>query len=211
MSEQVSFPEPGSGGSAAPAPTLEATRSASDAAARVQPVTFVMSRRVRPGKQAEFEDWLTGVSTAADAFAGADGVTIIRPRIPGGEYVLIGRWKTYEDMARWTASDVRAEWLMRAEPLSEGPATTVAQTGLEAWFSLPGETLMKPPRRWKQVLVTWLVLCPELIILSGALRPLMVDVHPWLATYVSSGISAVVMAYVLMPQILRVLRPWLMR
>lgn len=190
----------------ATAPTLE-TAPAADPG----PVTFVMSRRVKAGRQAEFETWLAGVTKAAEAFPGSDGVTIIRPRHPAGEYVLIGRWRRYEDLERWTASAERAEWLVQANELSEGPATTVAQTGLEAWFSLPGETLMRPPRRWKQVLVTWLVLAPLIVILSELLAPQLSALHPIAATYVFTGVSTVLMAYLLMPLILRVVRPWLMR
>jgi antibiotic biosynthesis monooxygenase (ABM) superfamily enzyme len=179
--------------------------------AAADPVTFVMSRRVKPGRDADFETWLTDVTAAAEAFPGSDGVTIIRPRHAGGEYVLIGRWKSYADLERWTASDERAGWLLRADELSVGPATTMAETGLEAWFSLPGETLMKPPKRWKQVLVTWLVLAPLIVVLSELLAPQLTSLHPILGTYLFTGVSTVVMAYLLMPLVLRVLRPWLMR
>jgi hypothetical protein len=191
-----------------PAAGPEAGAAATDV---VGPVTFVMSRRVRPGQQAAFEAWLEGVTRAAEAFPGSDGVTIIRPRHPGGEYVLIGRWKRFEDLERWTSSAERADWLLRADPLSEGPATTVAQTGMEAWFSLPGETLMRPPKRWKQVLVTWLVLAPLIVILGQLVAPTLASLHPVVGTYVFTGISTVIMAYVLMPVFLRALRPWLMR
>jgi antibiotic biosynthesis monooxygenase (ABM) superfamily enzyme len=175
------------------------------------PVTFVMSRRARPGHHAEFEAWLEGVSRAAEAFPGSDGVTIIRPRHPAGEHVLIGRWRRYEDLERWVSSPERADWLIRAEPVSEGSATTVAQTGMEAWFSLPGETLMRPPRRWKQVLVTWLVLAPLIVLLGQVLAPVIATFHPIAATYVFTGVSTVLMAYLLMPVVVRALRPWLMR
>jgi uncharacterized protein len=189
-----------------------AVTDASTATADVSvPVTFVMSRKVKPGRHDAFEDWLAGVTAAAEAFPGSDGVTIIRPRHTGGEYVLIGRWRSHLDLQRWTASNERAKWLLQADELSEKPATTMAQTGMEAWFSLPGETLMRPPRRWKQVLVTWLVLAPLIVILGELLAPRLSALHPVAATYAFTGASTVLMAYLLMPLFLRVLRPWLMR
>src|SRR5262245_32409243 len=43
------------------------------------PVTVVIRNRVRPGKEAEFEDWLRGITQAASQFDGYLGFNVVRP------------------------------------------------------------------------------------------------------------------------------------
>ena len=66
------------------------------------PVTVVISRKVRPGKEAEFEAWLHGVCGDALRFPGHMGVNVLKPTEAGSrEYVLIFRFDSYAHLAAW--------------------------------------------------------------------------------------------------------------
>jgi antibiotic biosynthesis monooxygenase (ABM) superfamily enzyme len=60
--------EPGAGDDAA---------RAGERVARTDPVTAVFSRRVRPGREAEFEDWAHGVIVAATRWPGHLGASVL--------------------------------------------------------------------------------------------------------------------------------------
>ena len=43
------------------------------------PVTAVASRRVKAGREREFEEWVTGIPAAANGFRGYLGSEVLRP------------------------------------------------------------------------------------------------------------------------------------
>jgi uncharacterized protein len=114
-----------------------------------EPVTVIVSRVVKPGHEQEYEAWLREVTHAAMQFEGHLSVEIIRladHRHP--EYVLIFRFDSYDNLRKWETSDVRAEWVERARPLTQGEPTVEIVTGLEYWFTAP--TAPSPPH-YKQM------------------------------------------------------------
>lgn len=163
-----------------------------------QSVTTVVTRTVKPGREADYERWLSGVVRVAATFPGYLGATVLRPRPGSREWVLIFRYDTVDHLRAWEESRERAEWVARAGELCE--RTEIAKmTGLEAWFVLPGATVVLPPPKWKMVLVTWIVAVPTIQLLSFALRPLR-DVLPTFAFVACLGLAMVTsMTYLLMP------------
>jgi hypothetical protein len=112
----------------------------------IEPVTVVVSRKVKPGKEAEYEEWIRGVTNIALSFEGHLGMNVFRPQNPGDPYVLVYKFDSGEHLDAWLKSDVRAEWVARAEKIA---IETQAQhvSGLESWFTLPGAPAMVPPPR----------------------------------------------------------------
>ena len=103
------------------------------------PVTAVISHLVKPGCEREYEKWLQGISAAAEQFEGHCGVSIIRPQdhtYP--EYVIILKFDRYANLKNWLESDIRQHWIERSERLVQKPQNLQTLTGLEAWFTLPG-------------------------------------------------------------------------
>ena len=89
--------------------------------ARQQPVTVSVSRKVIPGKESEYEAWLSDISQVAAGFAGHMGVYVLRPSdATRGEYVAIYRFDTYEHALHWEESKERAAWIKKLAPLVEG-------------------------------------------------------------------------------------------
>jgi uncharacterized protein len=104
------------------------------------PVTATVTRRVKPGHEAAYEQFLAGISGAARAFPGYLGEEVFRPAdSAGGEYRIVYRFDSPDHLRGWLNSDERAAWLNRAEPHVAGPMRTQFLTGLEGWFTLPAQ------------------------------------------------------------------------
>ena len=74
-------------------------------------VTQIISRKVKPERQGEYETWLRERLTPALAsFDGYEGITVLRPaQTASGEYVIIQRWRDYDRLCDWAGSDLRRE------------------------------------------------------------------------------------------------------
>ena len=55
------------------------------------PVTISVARRVVPGREADYEEWLRGITADALRFPGHMGVNVLRPTSGANEYVTIFR------------------------------------------------------------------------------------------------------------------------
>jgi hypothetical protein len=172
------------------------------------PVTVIVNRRVKPGTEKWFEEWLHGIIAEATKFPGHLGVNVIRPpNAATGDYVLIFRFDTYAHLRAWEESPIRAEWVTRAEEFTIGKPLVRRVTGLEYWFNSPGQA--SPPPRHKMVLVTVLGIYPLLILLVPTLRSLLHGLPELVAALVSALVMVCLMTYAVMPLLTRLLAPWL--
>ena len=75
------------------------------------PVTAVASRRVKAGREREFEEWVSGIFAAANTFPGYLGSEVLRPSDDpqDDEYKVVFRfdhasnlhaWEDYEERRR---------------------------------------------------------------------------------------------------------------
>lgn len=68
-------------------------------------VTVSIARKVKPGAEQEYEDWLHRISDVAMKFPGHQGVHILKPSpTTGGEYVLIVGFSSYVHQKAWEES-----------------------------------------------------------------------------------------------------------
>lgn len=172
------------------------------------PVTVIVHRRVKPGTEKWFEEWLHGIIVEAKKFPGHLGVNVIRPpNAATGDYVLIFRFDTYAHLRAWEESPIRAEWASRAEEFTIGKLHMRRVTGLEYWFDAPGQAGTLP--RHKMVLVTVLGIYPLLILLVPTLRSLLHGLPELIAGLVSALVLVGLMTYAVMPLLTRLLAPWL--
>src|ERR687888_19855 len=112
------------------------------------PVTVVVRHRVKPGKQAEFEGWLRGISQAVLQFEGHLGLNVVRPAdLTRHEYLVFFRFDTFANLEKWEGSQTRQEWLDTLEPLMAHAPARERHTGLEVWFTAPAGSA--PPPRTK--------------------------------------------------------------
>jgi antibiotic biosynthesis monooxygenase (ABM) superfamily enzyme len=174
-----------------------------------EPVTATVTRRVRAGHEGAYEEFLEGIIAAASRFPGYSGTEVFRPDSAGGEYRIVYRFESREDLRRWLDSAEHASWLERAEPHVAGPMQTQFLTGLESWFTLPAQPGVPPPPPYKMALLTWITIFPLITGLVVVLGPVLegVAVVPRLA--ITTGIAVPLMTWVVMPRVTRVLRGWL--
>ena len=79
--------------------------------ATVQSLT--VTRRVKPGHEVFYEQFLAGIIAAATRFPGHLGVEVFRPASVEGEYRTVYRFDTGEHLRAWLDSDEHAAWLGR--------------------------------------------------------------------------------------------------
>jgi uncharacterized protein len=173
------------------------------------PVTTTVTRRVKPGHEAAYEEVLQGIIAAASRFPGHLGVEVFRPAGPGGVYRTVYRFDTAAHLRDWLDSEERAAWLERAEPHAAGPIRRQFLTGLESWFTLPTDPGAPPPPAYKMALLTWITIFPLITVVILALGPLLegVALVPRLA--ITTALTVPLMTWVVMPRVTRILRSWL--
>lgn len=178
-------------------------------AGAADPVTTTVTRRVKPGHEAAYEEFLKGIIAAASAFPGYLGVDVLRPDDAGGEYRIIYRFDRADHLRGWLDSDEHAAWLERAEPHAAGPTRTQFVTGLESWFTLPAQPGASPPPPYKMALLTWVTIFPLITGVVLALGPLLegMSLVPRLA--ITTAVTVPLMTWVVMPRVTRALRSWL--
>lgn len=187
------------------APDIERGPAATD-----EPVTLVISRRIKPQYEQAFEQCLAEVSRALTHFPGYMGSSIIRPSDHAHpEYVVILRFDTYRHLHAWEESPLRAAWLAQVRQYTEGEFRIEHFTGLEYWFSLPDKPHQTPPPRYKMVLVTMLGLYPLINIINPLLGTVLGDMPGPIYSLVMISILIPTMTYVVMPNITRLFARWL--
>jgi antibiotic biosynthesis monooxygenase (ABM) superfamily enzyme len=171
-------------------------------------VSVVVARVVRPGREPTYETWLQRAVAAARRYPGHAGAEVLRPSGADRRYVLVFRFEMLEQLLAWEHSPERAALLREAEALTEGTPVVQRRTGLEGWFTLPGQPIFPPPR-WKMALVTWLVAFPLIQVLGLAWSPVLSGAPQVLRSAVVGASMVLTMTYAAMPAVTRVLGAWL--
>ncbi|MBD2158892.1 antibiotic biosynthesis monooxygenase [Leptolyngbya sp. FACHB-16] len=174
-----------------------------------QQVTAIISHMVRPGRELGYEEWLHGITTAAQKFKGYLGVNVIRPwDHVHPEYVAIVKFDQYSNLKAWMESTIRKEWMARLQPMLEKPEAIQTLTGLETWFMLPNRLKVPPPRH-KMVLVTWVGVFLTQTIPIRVLSPLLSEFPIFLKQLISTGFSVLLLTYIIMPRLTKLFYKWL--
>jgi len=173
-------------------------------------VFFVVQHRVRPGCTEDYERWLTRIIPVAASFSGHLGAHVVRPPKGRRDYVIVVRFASGDEAAHWETSDARRALVAETQAWLETAEMIDVKSGIDYWFTVP-ESVGSPPR-WKQWLVTTLVIWPLSILVPMALKPIFAlapaAIHPLLqAGLITTAIVGLVI-YVVMPHVVRILSPW---
>jgi uncharacterized protein len=174
------------------------------------PVTTTVTRRVKPGHEPFYEQFLKGIISAARVFPGHLGVEVFQPQTArSGEYRTVYRFDTAEHLRAWLDSDEHAAWLERAEPHVIGPIRRSFVTGLESWFTLPGQPALLPPPPYKMALLTWITIFPLITAVVVIAEPLLRELPLVPRLGITTALTVPLMTWVVMPRVTRLLRGWL--
>lgn len=184
-------------------------------AAEHEPVTVVVSRRVRRGREAAYEAWLERLIEGARAMPGFLGARVQRPapaETASGEpptYTSVFRFDDVEHLRAFERSELRRRALAEVAELVEADAVWSRLTGLELWFTPPPGTVVPQPSRFRMALVM-IVVVYGLVLSIGQLVGLVLAAAPQpVRLLVTIVIEVFLMTYVLMPRLTRWLARWI--
>ena len=174
------------------------------------PITFVVTRYIRPGCEARFEALIHDLFRHDLKIPGNPTADFLRPPEPGSHaYTTIIRFDRVSDYREWLESPGRQEWLARSAPLSEGPPEFQERSGMEVWLSPPSESDYRSPPKYKTIALNYVALYPVYFVMRWALMPVTAGWDPVTAVALRTGIAVVLAGYGVMPMISRTFRDWL--
>jgi antibiotic biosynthesis monooxygenase (ABM) superfamily enzyme len=177
-----------------------------------QGVTVMVTRRPKPGKRDAFEDYIRGITQCAMKHPGHLGANILKPQHDDGEYRIIFKFDSRENLEQWERSSEREKWRQMAEQVSE-PRSLQIQNGLDVWFELSDEGVDRPshPPKYKIALVVWLSIFTLVVTFSHLFESLL-NLLPFEARILLlTGVVVFLMTYVVMPNLTKLLHPWLFK
>ena len=171
------------------------------------PIHIAITRRVRPGCEAEFQAALREFVQTSFAHSGVWGASMLTPP-PGSdsrEYGILRTFASETERDAFYESPMFKAWEERARMLTEGEPVYRQLHGLEAWFRSP----RNPPPRWKMAAATFLGVFPVALVLNLTLGPVIRPWHFVLSNAVFNLCVVALLTWVVMPIITRLLKRWL--
>lgn len=163
------------------------------------PVTIIVRRKVKPGRESDYERWLNNLTEGAGAqFAGYMGAEFHRPG-PDGYYRSVFRFDSMENLLTFEKSDFRSRMLADGASLFASDAAWERMTGLEFWFDPPAGTKVAQPSPHRMALVLIAVVFVLVMGLNLLLDPIMSGWPLPLRLLATVTLQVGLMTYVVMP------------
>ena len=172
-----------------------------------EPIHVAITRKIKPGCEAEFQAALKDFFTTSFGQAGVQGASMLvpPPGSPSPEFGILRTFANARERDDFYASPMFQAWEERIKPLIEGEPVHRQLNGLEAWFRSP----QNPPPRWKMAIATYLGVVPVIMSLSLTLGPLVRSWNFVLNNLVFNACVVILLTWVVMPIITRILYRWL--
>jgi uncharacterized protein len=176
-----------------------------------QPVTIVVTRRVRPGRESDYEDWLRRLFQEAAALPGYLGANVERPPVDARvrEYTSVFRFDAVDNLRAFERSDMRRRYLAEVVDYVESEASWHQLSGLEFWFTPPKGTVVAQPARWRMALLMIVVVYSLVMSLGQVVGVVLAETPLPFRMLVTIVIEVFFMTYVLMPRLTRLLAKWI--
>jgi antibiotic biosynthesis monooxygenase (ABM) superfamily enzyme len=176
-----------------------------------EPVTVAVTRIVKAGCEEEFERAIHDFVQRSLHLPGQLGVHILRPAPGSGsrEYRILRRFASAEARDEFYRLPLFDGWKQKVAGLVEGEPRYEQLSGLETWFTLPGQRAIVPPPRWKMAIMTLLGVYPASLLLG-------VTVGNWIggwpisvSSLIIGALMVILLTWVLMPLLTRLFKAWL--
>jgi antibiotic biosynthesis monooxygenase (ABM) superfamily enzyme len=173
-----------------------------------QSIHVAISRRIKPGHEAEFQAALREFFQTSFGQAGVRGASMLVPP-PGStssEFGILRTFASEQEREDFYASPFFKAFDERVRPMTEGEPMHRELTGLEAWF----RNAHNPPPIWKMALLTFIAVWPVSMIVPAVLTPLIGAKVPNVifAGAVAGGI-VLILTWVAMPILVKLAHGWL--
>jgi len=159
----------------------------------------------------QLEQAIKDLIAAALRFPGHLGVTVTRPALPVQPgFRLVYRFDNAEHLTAWDESEEHFRLAKAANRFTQGEPQHTVLSGLETWFSLPGQPVVTSPPRAKVTFVTWVGIFPLVYLFATALSMILPpDVPTILRLAIVTGLVVPSMSYAVGPLLTRLFRGWL--
>ncbi len=171
----------------------------------------VFRHEVAPGREDDFVEAEGRLAQVCASFSGFEGVAVLRPVQPGGEWLSVLRFRTDRQLQAWldSAERQRALPMLRSQLTRDFTVLTRSTPFGSILRVEDGVTKVTP--NWKSAMLVLLVLYPTVMTLSRFLGPVLdgAGAEPWLSMWLSQIVSVGLMSFLLMPAVTGLFRPWL--
>ncbi|MBL1141144.1 MAG: hypothetical protein HND53_03845 [Proteobacteria bacterium] len=176
----------------------------------MQAIKVIVARRPIPGKEAEMDAFATEVKDIVAQFPGHIETTVCKPSNNNDpEYRIVITFDSLKNYRKWESSKERESLAKKGNDITDEPPQFKIMTGLETWFSITSDTSVKPPEKYKMVVIIWLCLFPLASLFNWFLSPFLQD-WPFLAkTFISTLTIVLIMTYIAMPIMRKIFTKWL--
>ncbi len=171
------------------------------------PIHIAITRRVRPGCEAEFQKALAEFFQTSFSHSGVMGASMLTPP-PGSDSREYGILRTFASEAERDAfydSPMFKQWEERARTLTDGEPVYRSLHGLEAWFRSPHN----PPPKWKMAVATFLGVFPLAMLLNLTIGSVIREWPFVLRNAAFNACVVVLLSWAVMPVVTRLLHGWL--
>jgi len=171
-------------------------------------MTVVVHRRVKNGRELEFERAMQAFTSFAMAFPGHLGLQLLRAAEGSRDYTVVDRFASTAARRAFTASPEYAAWMRELRGLTEGDPRIQELTGLEGWFA-PDHAPLPNPGRLKMAVATFLGVFPVSTLVGLAVAPYLQPLPMLVRSAIASAIIVGLLTWVVMPLVTRLLHAWL--
>ena len=172
-------------------------------------VTLVITHNLQPNLAIAYEAWLARIMPAAQQFPGHLGVHVIRPTAGSEAYNIVIRFDTLDNLYAWTNSELRKKLVAEIQPILAQEEHYEVRTEPEFWFT-PSTPTVKRPQKWKQFLITLLVIFPSTNLvpwITGMLLPGLKGTL--LLHFINDACVVGLVVFMWMPLVTRIFAGWL--
>jgi len=173
-------------------------------------VALIITHTIKTGEEKRYEDWLTEILSAVSSSPGYLGREIFRPAQGTRTYTSIVRFDANENLNAWVESETRKSFVSRVSDLLEKGDVHEIRTGIDFWFTPEG---VKPPKPWKQFLLTLSAVYPLSLLIPPLFSPLFSAAplvgQPYIRGLLIAATLTALLTFVIMPRYTRLVKKWL--
>ena len=174
-------------------------------------VVFVVTRRIRPGCEQQFQEWVARISETEAKLPGFLGREDIPPLANGqNTWTHVIRFASAADQEAWFEADSYKAFIEEVRPLCTEVHRSNPIHGFGSWFTMPEQTGQGVVPTWKQTLVVVLSLYPSIYLISWVFTSH--EDWPFAVKLLASNIFAVsVVSWITLPFARRCIGWWMPR
>jgi antibiotic biosynthesis monooxygenase (ABM) superfamily enzyme len=156
-------------------------------------------------------EWQSGVTGAAEGFAGYRGTEVYPPGdSQRNEWVVVIHFDDEMSLEGWLGSPVRAQWVKKLKAQIGEFDLKALPGGFGSWFAgLAHGPERMPPPSWKMALTVLLGLYPTVMTLTLFAGTYMEPLGMALAMLIGNALSVCILQWAVMPALNSMLAPWL--